>query len=455
MSVRLLQYADVENACDDPVQMGRLAGTIQSLDGDDAAVVGSGDDTGPGVLAHHHEGEQALPFFRAVGTDLETFGNHDLDFEPGAVRELVAESPQEWVVANLHESGDDDGDPGPGERFAGAEGWTVLERDGRAVGVVGVVDPATPDIAVGAEDLAVTDPVERVRAAVDDLGDDVDHLVVLAHLRGDLETDVATVDGVDAVLGGHVHRERHDVVDGTLVVRPGSAGEVVWEVELDGDGPPTATRHETAEGPLDESVADALRDRLADLGLLEVVATVDEPIHRDPRRRTSGESRVGNLVADAYRWAGDADVGFAHNGGLREGRPLAGEVTAGEVASVTPFGGGVHVVAVSGGQLLDLLAFGFRPERDDDLAWHCDVSGMTVAYDPAGGELLSVTVGEEPLDPDGEYTLATDAYVPYSDAWPVPLSASVGTFGKQFEVLADYAREVGVEVELEGRLRER
>lgn len=447
MAVRLLHYSDVENACDDPVRMGRLAGTIRSLDGDDAAVVGTGDDTGPGVLAHHHEGRQALPFFRAVGTDVETVGNHDFDFGTGAIRDVVAESPQQWVVANLR---------APGERFAGADGWTVLERAGRQVGFVGVVDPVTPEIAVGAADLAVTDPVEAVRAAVEDVGDDVAHLVVLAHLRADLETAVAALDGVDAVLGGHVHRERHDVVDGTLVVRPGANGQVIWEVELpEGDGPASATRHETAEGPLEESVADALREMLADLGLREVVATVEAPVHRDPERRTRGESRVGNLVADAFRWAGDADVGFAHDGGLRQGRPLSGEVTAGEVASVTPFGGGVHVLEVSGDQVRTLLESGFRPDRDDGLVWHCDVSGMTVEYDAGAGEVLAVTVGGAPLDPDGEYALATDAYVAHSDAWPVPLSASVDSFGRQFEVVAEYAREEGIDVGLEGRIRER
>ncbi len=33
MSIRLLHYSDIENACDDPVRMGRLAGTIQSIRG--------------------------------------------------------------------------------------------------------------------------------------------------------------------------------------------------------------------------------------------------------------------------------------------------------------------------------------------------------------------------------------------------------------------------------------
>jgi 2',3'-cyclic-nucleotide 2'-phosphodiesterase (5'-nucleotidase family) len=459
MPVRLLHYSDVENACDDPVRMGRLAGTIRSLDGDDAVVVGSGDDTGPGVLAHHHEGRQALPFFRAVGTDLETFGNHDLDLRLDPIREVVADSPQEWVVANLHggdgeRGGEHDDGSDPGAPFAGVDGTTVRERDGRTVGFVGVVDPATPRIAPAASELTVTDPVEAVRTAADEF-EEVDHLVVLAHLRAALETDVAAVDGVDAVLGGHVHAERHEVVDGTLVVRRGANGQVVWEVELPAEGPPTATRHETAAGPLDESVADALRERLAEVGLAEVVATVEEPIHRGPDRLTRGESRVGNLVADAYRWAGDADVGFVHAGGLRDGRPLSGAVTAGDVASVNPFGGPLHVLAVDGAQLRTLLEAAFGPDRDDGRVWHGDVSGMTVEYDADAGRLLEVAVDREPVDGGRTYTLATNAYVVHSDDWPVPSAASVEAFGSQLEVAADYAREAGIDVELEGRLRER
>lgn len=57
---------------------------------------------------------------------------------------------------------------------------------------------------------------------------------------------------------------------------------MIWEVELhDGDRPPSATRHAIPEGPVDESVADALRDRMAEFGLLEVVDTVEDAIHRD------------------------------------------------------------------------------------------------------------------------------------------------------------------------------
>ncbi len=62
MSVRLLHYSDIENACDDPVRMGRLAGTIQSIRGEDAVVAGTGDNTAPGVLAHYCEGRHVIRF---------------------------------------------------------------------------------------------------------------------------------------------------------------------------------------------------------------------------------------------------------------------------------------------------------------------------------------------------------------------------------------------------------
>ncbi|RLM44120.1 2',3'-cyclic-nucleotide 2'-phosphodiesterase [Haloarcula sp. Atlit-47R] len=453
MSVRLLQYSDIETGCDDPVRMGQLAGTIQSVRGEDTVVAGTGDNTAPGVLAHYFEGRQALPFFRAVSTDVETVGNHDFDFGTAPILDVISESPQEWIVANVAAG---DSEAGCGSGIAGLEGMTVLHRDSQQIGFVGVIDPATPRIApTGASELTVTSPVESVRTAVGELGHTVDQFVVLAHLRRDYETAVAAVDGVDAVLGGHVHRERHEIVDGTLVIRPGANGQVVWEVELfDGNRPPVATRHSTAEGPIDKSMADTTREQLADVGLLETVATVDDPIYRDIDRRTRGESRIGNLVADAYRWAADTDVAFVHNGGLREGRPLSGEVTAGEVASLNPFGGKVEVLRLSGDQLRTLLKAAFRPHRDDGRLWHGDISGMTVEYDTETGRLVSVAVNDQPIDAGREYRIATNSYVVYSDNWPIPRETAVDSVGPPFKTVADYAREEGLAVQVDGRLRE-
>ena len=129
MTARLLHYSDVENAFDDPERIGRLAGLLTALGGDDALVVGSGDNTAPGVLSLVTEGRQSLPFFEAVDADFDTFGNHDFDYEPATTRELVAASPQTWLTANVEEPSADDGTDV--SRFAAehTEPWVVRDVD--------------------------------------------------------------------------------------------------------------------------------------------------------------------------------------------------------------------------------------------------------------------------------------------------------------------------------------
>ena len=94
MSLRLLHYADLENAYDDPGRIGRLAGLIDNLRDEKTIVCGSGDNTGPGVLSLLTQRRQSLDFFHAVEPDVETFGNHEFDHGTDALLEVVSDSPQ-------------------------------------------------------------------------------------------------------------------------------------------------------------------------------------------------------------------------------------------------------------------------------------------------------------------------------------------------------------------------
>jgi len=85
--------------------------------------------------------------------------------------------------------------------------------------------------------------------------------------------------------------------------------------------------------------------------------------------RLDGETRVGNFLADAYRWATGADVGLQHTPGLRTGPPLSGPVTRGESSGLVPFDARVVVAEVSGGRLERILG---RPRASG-----CPVSETT------------------------------------------------------------------------------
>jgi len=449
MALRILHYSDVENAYDAPERIGRLAGAIGERRDAETLLAGAGDNTAPGVLSLVTDGRQALDFFDAVDPDVDTFGNHDFDHGYDALRSVVDDSPQTWVAANVELDG---------RRFAddaGAEPWTVVERGGHEIGVVGVTTPTTPSITPTASDLTVTEPVPAVADAVAGLRRrDVDYVVVLAHMADD-ERIAAECD-VDAVLGGHTHTERTARVGGTVLTRPAANGESLYEIEFDG-GEPTVTRHPIDEAPVDAEVAAALRERKVAADLETTVDTVERPVERTHETAFRGESRIGNFVADAYRWASGADVGLQNSGGIRAGEPLSGEVTVADLISVVPFEEPVVVAEVTGEELRAICrqASGSTVELGEPEWWHAHVSGAEIVWDGADAALETVRVDGEPVDPSATYTIATSEYLLGTDHEFPTLEPThrEATLDIQYDVLVEFARERGVDPEIEGRIR--
>ncbi|NHN40640.1 bifunctional metallophosphatase/5'-nucleotidase [Halorubellus sp. JP-L1] len=475
MPARLLHYSDVENAFDDPERIGRLAGLLTDLDGDDAVVVGSGDNTAPGVLSLVTEGRHSLPFFEAVGAEFDTFGNHDFDYGPDATRALVADSPQTWLTANVHETdctaydGATDGGDAPAGTadapyFAAehTEPWVVRDVDGVRVGFFGVTTPATNSINPNATDVGFADPISAgVRAAEACRDAGAEYVVAVSHLGTD-DDDLAVAADVDVVLGGHVHSEVVERVNGAVLLRPGVNGHVAYEVELaelgdDGDGKRVdVTRHVAADAPVHEGVAEAMRDQMRAADLDEVVAHVADPIERSHTAAFRGESRIGNFVADAYRWATGADVGLQNSGGVREGDPLEGEVTIADVMSVVPFQEPVATAELTGAELRETVrqASGANLAFGEPDWWHAHLSGASVVWDRERDEIVALRVDGEPVDDDATYTLATTDYLFHTDHEFPALDADhrLDVGDVQYEVLAAYARENGLDPRLEGRV---
>ncbi|WP_435093044.1 bifunctional metallophosphatase/5'-nucleotidase [Halorubrum sp. N11] len=461
--VRLVHYSDIENVYDVPERAARLAGRIRGLSGPDAAVVATGDTTAPGVLSLVATGRQVLDFYAATDTLLDTFGNHEFDYGPDPLRELVADATATFVSANVR---DENGDPFG--RDEGVVPWTIRRVDGATVGFVGVTDPATHSLNPMATDLTFDDPVAAARDAfaemrveAADRGDELDHAVVLSHL-GAGDDDLARELDVDVILGGHIHSPRNERVADTLLVRPGVNGERVVEVDLGGAGDggersvPTATLHEPDGAEPAAGLEAALEERMAAADLDEVVDSVDEPIARTGEVVHGGECRVGNFAADAFRWALNADVGLSNAGGLRQGDPWAGDVTKADLISLIPFEEPVALASVTGAELRDVLREMAAPDVDfgEDAWWHGHVSNARVVWDADAELLLEATVGGEPIDPEGRYTVAVSEYLLHSDHEFPTLAQRhrVDEADIQYEVLAGYAREHGIDPQIEGRI---
>ncbi|KAA9396949.1 bifunctional metallophosphatase/5'-nucleotidase [Haloarcula sp. CBA1130] len=449
MSPRLIQYSDVEKAYDTPERIGRFAGTVAAADGPDALVVGTGDNTGPGVLSLVTDGEQSLDLFTALTPAFETLGNHDFDHGLDATRDIIARSSQTWLTANVEQDG---------ERFARrlTRAWASRTVDGQQIGFVGVTSPDTASANPQATTLTFTDPFEAVAEATTALREDgADVVVVLSHL-GRTDEKLARTCDVDVILGGHVHERRIDRVAGTLLTRPGANGKTVVEVDL-GGAEPTAQFRETADGPVDDRVAAAIEDRLSAAGLDEVVGHVDKPLDRSRATTYGGECRLGNLVADAYRWATGADVGLQNSGGLRNDTvPLDGALTVADMVSIVPFEEPLTVAELTGAELRTLCrqGSGRQVEFGEPDWWHAHLSGVELVWNDDAQAIERLRVDGRPVQDTETYTLATSNYLYYT-ALEFPVltrSHRVSVADVQYEALADYVRETDIAPTVDGRL---
>ncbi|MFD1645746.1 bifunctional metallophosphatase/5'-nucleotidase [Haloarchaeobius litoreus] len=452
MPLRILHYADIERAPDDPELLARLVGLVRDRRDEETLVLGAGDNLGPGVLSLVTGCRHALDFFHAVEPDGDTFGNHDFDRGPEVTRAVVGDSPMPWICANVFE---DDG--GDADFFAADEGvvpWTVCEAGEHRVGVTGVTSPETADINPSSEPLTFADPVAAAGDAVAELREHgVDHVVVISHCGDD--TPLAENLDVDVVLGGHAHEEFIDVVEGTLLVRAGSNASGLSEVVF--EDRPRGYRLPTRDAPVAEDLLDALETRRREAGLTDVVGSVDEPVTVDRADTKQGESRVGNLVTDAYRWAAAADIAVHSSGGLRTTDALAGEVTAADLVGLCPFENELVSVRVTGEQVRRTVHDAALAQYGDEVPthWFGHVSGLSVVWDDLADEAREILVGGEPLDHDATYRLATSRYYVTSshlfDAFDP--DDVVDSHGQQFDAIVEYARENEVDPRIEGRVR--
>lgn len=343
----------------------------------------------------------------------------------------------------------------------GATGESLLPRsvvmtiDGVRVGIVAAVTAETPSIVPFGvvADLQFLPEVESVNAEVAQLrAMDVHAIVVVLHegmtqysqpVQAVLDSpDVAgrllgLLKGldpeVDVVVSGHTHKYTNALVRGSgpkplLVTQSYMYGTAVGEIELlvnraSGDVVAKRSRILTTWGDTgaglqpDQKVqkeVDAAHDRVAPIGA-RVYGQAPAPVTRAAAR--SGESAMGNLVADAQRAAAGADIAFMNAGGLRSDLD-SGPVTWEDLFSIQPFGNGVMRVRMTGAQIRRLLEQQWNaddPVGRVDIGRMLKVSGLRYSWDgglPFGARVVDLWLADgRPLDPNATYTVAASDFI--------------------------------------------
>ena len=378
-----------------------------------------GDFLSPSTMSSMFQGSQMVATLNAAGLDLATFGNHQFDFGAEVTRERMRESRFAWVSTNVL-------DPATGLPFGGAAPFVLREYGGIRVAFIGLVTPGTRTLSKGAAGLTFLDPIQaakevvaRARRARADL------IVALTHQdMADDEQLAAAVPEIDLILGGHEHVPLNATVGRTLILKTGadavSLGRVDVSVSTGRGGRRVETKWElipvTDEIPEKPEVAALVKQyegaMTAELDVLVGATSVPLDTRNDTVR--TQESAVGNLIADLMRAAMQADVALVNGGGIRGNTVLpAGPLRRRDVLTILPFANKIVKLDVTGETLREALESGLS-QVERTAGRFPQVSGLRYVFDPtrpAGSRLVSVSVGGRPLDPRGNYTLATFDFI--------------------------------------------
>jgi 2',3'-cyclic-nucleotide 2'-phosphodiesterase/3'-nucleotidase len=383
--------------------------------------LGAGDDLGSSALSSEFEGQHVVDPFEAGGLTHDTFGNHDFDFGPDVLRTRVSETEDfVWVSANVDEPS--------GEAFADAEGaerYDIVEIAGVSVGITGVLTPRAREV-TSLGDAEVRDPTDALDEVVPEMRDEgAEVVIVMSHVANDLARDeiAPNVDGIDVIVGDDAAEQFDEAVevDDTVLSFVGDEYDFLGEVTLEvGDGGIQSydrTVHDVSEEEVEpneavEAVADFYR-RQVDSEVIGESTVALNCVGEDLR---TGETNMGNLVADAIRADVDSDVVIQNGGGIRTGTLYPpGDITDLLVRQILPFGNTTAELEVSGRTLHDALENGVSQVESLEGRFP-QVSGMEFAWDPdaeAGDRIdpADVTVGGEPLDVEATYTLGTNNFM--------------------------------------------
>ena len=401
---------------------------------DGSIFVTGGDSVGATQPISNFFGDKpTIDVLNMMGLSADTLGNHNFDRGQEYLRSvLIPLASYPHLAANVtYPNGNLPPEWKP---------YYVFDFQGFKLGVIGYTLTELPGLIFPGylDPFVIGDPATAVNAQANVLRSKgkINAIVAVGHLGADGGT-ITNPDpslsplidftndlvGVDAVIGGHTHRQYITSANGVLVVENLNYGLRFTRIRLVVDTNTKAVIYKTADfhkpwniGVTPDPDIQAL---IADLNL--ELAPILNPKVGDatrviPRADACGnangrtcESLVGDLTADALRMTAGVDFAITNSGGLRANLtcPVTDNpsdfcpaelypfpqgffpITRGQVLGVLPFGNQVVKVQVTGAELKSMLENGVRrmPAADGRFP---QVAGMCFTYDISLPELSRV-----------------------------------------------------------------
>ena len=413
-------------------------------------LVDNGDAIQGDIVGTLSKGEAIIKNKNETGAEATWPGNHEFDYGMERFLELTGKAKFPYVSCNFM---DKDGKPV-------FDAYTIKEVSGVKIAFVGICTPKT--ITSSTPKYFMNDAGEyiysfcqdengeklyaAVQSAVDAArADGAQYVFALAHLGTEddcapwTSTDVIlNTTGIDAVLDGHSHsvwqEERIKNKEGKEVILTSTGTKLanIGVLTLSNAGIiRTGLVDDKGETASVKATIDEVKAQNEELVNTVVAHTDVDLTVVDPktgeRMVRSNETNLGDLCADAYRAMSGADIAFVNGGGVRVSIP-AGDITYGDIIKVHPFGNQMCVIEVTGAEILDALEMS-AAKVPAEYGGFLQVSGLKYTIDTkvestvvtddskifvevAGDRRVKdVFVGDEPIDPEKTYTLASHDYM--------------------------------------------
>ena len=480
-AVQVLQLSDLHGAIDGTSFGAALLTSNWAADraANKATIaVSSGDNIGaaPPISTEFEE----LPTIEALnlaGLDVSTMGNHEHDRNIDHLNKMIGASEFQWVVSNYSAGALDALKSGSKQ----AKNYTIIDRGGVKIGVVGSNTPETVEQifpgnldykdASGAKKTITINPgVTGVNAAIAEAKAAGADLVIAVLHQGWLENAdgvakglfnslASQIKGAAAIYGGHSHQTYASVLPGTVRTAPTVLGQVrnagveytrtqicmrggkvvgqsiqhvlrAASASINTSVAATSSTADAATAAMVKKYKDQLSAKL-DVKIGQVSGVF--PRGGSPAVERSGETPMGNYIADLMRAKYKTEFAIQNGGGIRDTFPAKTyvpaatglvrtgtgplDVTLGDAFTVFPFGNQVATTVVTGANLWKALENGVGGNYPGDGRFP-QISGFKFSFDaskPVGSRIVSVTKldGTEIAKDAKEYTLTTLDFVIY------------------------------------------
>ena len=364
-------------------------------------------------------GRPVVEYYNRMGYAAAALGNHEFDWGTDSLRARMRQANFEILGANVRYTDGSDVRWIPND--------TIVKRGATQIGIVGVSTVSTPTTtrAANVVGLRFDDPapiVDSIATALRKRG--ANFVVVIAHAGASCGRDGATecsgeiidlaqklTTKVDAIVSGHTHTLVNTDIKGIPIVQARSSGRAIDVLDLPiGENANLPVRHQVREIAVDTMQPVPAIDSIVRRAVERVAPLVNRQVANIPvtLARQGSQYPLGNLIADAQRWAAKGDVAIMNNGGIRT-ELRAGDATYGSLFEIQPFGNTLYSLTMTGSQLRGLIEAMLARSSIND-----HVSGLTIRYDPSrpnGSRIVSVTTAGAPLSETKTYNVIVNDFL--------------------------------------------